>query len=377
MSKKVKMALGVAAAIAIPYYAPNILGVMAPSLANAGGMSAVLGSAGIGALGGALGANLQGGDWRTGATLGAIGGGYKGYQAAQAAQAGTAAGGVTGGADTTGAGVTGGTTGGTTGGGVTGVGTGGTPNLQGFDFNSYDAAGNVLSGPSAASSPGLLSGVGEALGGPSVYVPAGIQLGAAYLGQQQAAEAQAQADKYAQQQADALRRQEEQQQGLFARREALSKSLEEQAAATNPEYFGLQSARRMQEAGALATQQAAEQVPFYKPGLRLAESRRGQLATARGTGTAYDVGYGTGVEQKTRLTQGAIEALGTAPMTDYSSMANYYGEQAAGTRQGGLDVGRLFGDIMGRYDQAQQRRAEEERFNRLENAVRGRSGGIA
>ena len=370
MSKKVKMALGVAAAIAIPYYAPNILGTIAPSLAKAGGMSAVLGSAGIGALGGALGANLQGGDWRKGATLGAIGGGYQGYQATQAAQAGTAAGGVTGGADTTGAGVTGGTTGGgVTGGGVTGVGAGSTPALQGFDFNSYDAAGNVLSGPSAASSPGLLSGVGEALGGPSVYVPAGIQLGAAYLGQQQAAEAQAQADKYMAQQAAEIERQRQLEANIFAQRQALAKSLEEQAAATNPEYFGLQSARRMQEAGALATREAEQAAPFYKPGLRMAEKRRGQLATARGTGTAYDVGYGTGVEQKTRLTQGAIEALGSAPRTDYSSLANYYGGQASDAMRGGLDVGRLFGDITGRYEQEQNRRREEERLNRIEAAV--------
>jgi hypothetical protein len=226
--------------------------------------------------------------------------------------------------------------------------------------------GAGFSGPSAASSPGLLSGVGEALGGPSVYVPAGIQLGAAYLGQQQAAEAQEQADDYAKQQAAEIERQRQLEANIFARREALSKSLEEQAAATNPEYFGLQSARRMQEAGALATREAEQAAPFYKPGLRMAEKRRGQLATARGTGTAYDVGYGTGVEQKTRLTQAAIESLGSAPRTDYSSLANYYGGQASDAMRGGLDVGRLFGDITGRYEQEQNRRREEERLRKLE-----------
>jgi hypothetical protein len=361
MSKKVKMALGVAAAIAIPFYAPAIAGSL--------GMSGVLGSATIGALGGALGANLQGGDWRKGATLGAIGGGYQGYQAAQAAQAGTAAGGAEAAASTpapTGAPTLPASV--TDASGLLTQPTAATTGVPTSPLPGLGGTGAGFTGTSAAASPGLLSGVGEALGGPSVYVPAGIQLGAAYLGQQQAAEAQEQADDYAKQQAAEIERQRQLEANIFARREALSKSLEEQAAATNPEYFGLQSARRMQEAGALATREAEQAAPFYKPGLRMAEKRRGQLATARGTGTAYDVGYGTGVEQKTRLTQAAIESLGSAPRTDYSSLANYYGGQASDAMRGGLDVGRLFGDITGRYEREQDRRREEERLRKLEEA---------
>ena len=349
MSKKVKMALGVAAAIAIPYFAPTIAGNL--------GMSGILGSTLVGAGGGALGANLTGGDWRKGAALGALGGGIRGYQAGMPGATGT----TTAPADV--AGTTAAPTGiaGTSTGvpGVTGTSAALPPtdaSLAGLDFSSPYAA---EFGTSIPTETGFFSGLGETLGGPSVYVPAGISLASGYMGEKRAEEAEAA------QQAE-IRRQQQQQEAVFARQQALAESLAQQAEATNPEYFGLQSARRAQAAGAMATRAAEEAAPFYKPGLRMAEKRRGELATARGTGTAYDVGYGTGVEAKRGLTESAIRSMPQAPS---SGLASFYGTQAAGQRQAGMDVGRLFGDIYSRYDQAQQRRLDEERNRMLDQQL--------
>ena len=400
MSKKVKTALGVAAAIAMPFYVPAIVGTGGLGLT---GMSSVLGGAAVGAAGGALSANLTGGDWRKGATLGALGGAYAGYAPTPTVPSEPLAGlgggvpppsatlptspmpGLGGGPVPTGpaplpglggapvtlpASVTDTTgflaqTAAPTLEGATAGGTAALPQSV-TDTSGFLSRSAQATAATPPAEPGFFSGLGETLGGPSVYVPAGISLASGYMGEQRAAEAEAA------QQAE-IRRQQQQQEAVFARQQALAESLAQQAEATNPEYFGLQSARRAQAAGAMATRAAEEATPFYKPGLRMAEKRRGELATARTTGTAYDVGYGTGVETKRGLTESAIRSMPQAPS---SGLASFYGAQAAGQRQGGLDVGRLFGDIYSRYDQAQQRRLDEERNRMLENEIRRQRGSV-
>ena len=400
MSKKVKMALGVAAAIAMPFYVPAIVGTGGLGLT---GMSSVLGGAAVGAAGGALSANLTGGDWRKGAALGALGGGFAGYAPAPTVPSEPLAGlgggvpppsstlptspmpGLGGGPVPTGPAPLPGLGGAptlppsvtdTTGflaqtaaptlEGATAGGTAALPQsvTDTSGFLSRSAQATAATPPPTGG--GFFSGVSETLGGPSVYVPAGISLASGYMGEKKAEEAQAA------QEAE-IRRQQQQQEAVFARKQALAESLAQQAEAVNPEYFGLQSARRAQAAGAMATRAAEEATPFYKPGLRMAEKRRGELATARTTGTAYDVGYGTGVEAKRGLTESAIRSMPEAPM---SGLASYYGTQAAGQRQAGMDVGGLFGDIYSRYDQAQQRRLEERRLAALEDELRRQRGSV-
>lgn len=375
MSKKVKQALGVAAAIAVPYYA---------------GMGLLTGTL-TGSTIGAITAKETGGDWRKGVLIG----GTLGFGGAYAGLAGLGGGvpppsatlptspmpGLGGGPVPTGPAPLPGLGGApvslppsvtdTTGflaqlsspASLEGATAGGTAALpqsvtDTSGFLSRSAQATAATPPPTGG--GFFSGLGETLGGPSVYVPAGISLASGYMGEQRAAEAEAA------QQAE-IRRQQQQQEAVFARRQALAESLAQQAEATNPEYFGLQSARRAQAAGAMATRAAEEATPFYKPGLRMAEKRRGELATARTTGTAYDFGYGTGVEAKRGLTESAIRSMPEAPI---SGLASYYGTQAAGQRQAGMDVGRLFGDIYSRYDQAQQRRLEERRLAALEDELR-------
>ena len=68
-----KTIVAIAIAVAIP--------VVAPKIALALGSSSILASAGVGAVMGAAGAKLTGGDWRTGALMGGLGGGIGSWQA--------------------------------------------------------------------------------------------------------------------------------------------------------------------------------------------------------------------------------------------------------------------------------------------------------
>ena len=104
MSKGAKMAIGIAAAVVIPFAAPAIAGVVAGSLALSAAATTAL-SAGVGALMGAGAGYLTGG--KQGALIGAITGGLGGYF-----NAGNAAAGLFGGAGSAGAAGSAGTAGG-------------------------------------------------------------------------------------------------------------------------------------------------------------------------------------------------------------------------------------------------------------------------
>ena len=109
MAKIVKAVVAIAVAVAIPFVAPAIAGAIGASTAVASvatslGASAIsataaatigttIASAGVGAVLGAVNAKVTGGDVKTGAILGVLGGGIGGYTtqvAANAANAGTA-----------------------------------------------------------------------------------------------------------------------------------------------------------------------------------------------------------------------------------------------------------------------------------------------
>ena len=67
-----KAIVAVAVAVAVPYFAPKVAGAIF-------GSSSILASAATGAVMGAAGAKLTGGDWRQGAVFGGIGGGASAY----------------------------------------------------------------------------------------------------------------------------------------------------------------------------------------------------------------------------------------------------------------------------------------------------------
>lgn len=116
----------------------------------------------------------------------------------------------------------------------------------------------------------------------------------------------------------------------------------------DPEYFGLQSARRARLAGVQAEREGTRGLM----GERLAaEQRRYRLGTARNVGTAYDVGYGQGV-------QGRLNTLGTglqfmptsAPSMGAEAMnlQNMYSSAGRRRTEALEGTGDLFGSITGR-----------------------------
>jgi hypothetical protein len=112
----------------------------------------------------------------------------------------------------------------------------------------------------------------------------------------------------------------------------------------DPEYFGLQAARRQQIAGVRATRAATE----GRTGEARANiQRRGQLATGLNTGTAFDTGYQQGITGRQGATNAAITAFGglKPPMTDYNTMLNAeeYKRKAREREVGGVQT--LFGSL--------------------------------
>lgn len=136
--------------------------------------------------------------------------------------------------------------------------------------------------------------------------------------------------------------------GLFAQRLEQAQNLIGESRYFDPEYFGLQRARRAQTAGARAKTAGLRGL---SGATRTAESRRFDLATARDVGTAYDQGYLTGVQGRLGTIQAGLNAMPSgypSSMTDYSGLRQAYGGAAERARQTQRDIGDLFGSVVGR-----------------------------
>ena len=151
---------------------------------------------------------------------------------------------------------------------------------------------------------------------------------------------------------DELAKAQEEDENLFNERLRQAYALIGDVDYFDPEYFGLQSARRAQLQAARAKQAGLRGLTGEE---RAAEARRYDLETGRSTGTAYDVGFGTGVEARTRARQAGIEALPgpyTSPTEIYTALSRIYGggaaEAARAAEQRRANVAGLFGGLFGR-----------------------------
>jgi len=149
-------------------------------------------------------------------------------------------------------------------------------------------------------------------------------------------------------------------QALFQQRLQEAQDLLGEARYFDPEHFGLQAARRQQLAGAAQERKALRGLTGTR---RAAEKRRIQLGTARNVGTAYDIGYGTGVTGRLQTRQAGLAALPErAPATygGYEGLFQSY-QQARTGRDAGLEgVGDLFGAFTGRRQAGLTGSEEEE-----------------
>jgi hypothetical protein len=113
---------------------------------------------------------------------------------------------------------------------------------------------------------------------------------------------------------------QENNQELFQERIDQARQLIGDAKYFDPEYFGLQAARGVQQRGAIAREEALRGIDPRRAGLRAAEARRANLATSRDVGTAFDQGLMRGVEGRNQMTAAGLTALPSqAPATALGS----------------------------------------------------------
>lgn len=144
---------------------------------------------------------------------------------------------------------------------------------------------------------------------------------------------------------------------LFRQRLSQAQGLIGESRYFDPEYFGLQSARRAQIAGARAQRAGLRGLEGER---RAAEARRFELATGRDVGTAYDVGFGTGVQGRLQTMQTGIGLMPSgypSSMGDYSNLQRAYGGAAERQQQRQQQIGSLFGSLTG--EQKAKKKGEE------------------
>jgi hypothetical protein len=308
----------IGAAIAIPYVAPA-LGASLNQLTGLDVFRTTAGQIGLGAGLGALGAQATGGDWRTGAAIGA--GGVAAQRAELLKPLDRAVGQMFGG----GAGVA-------------------TPVTQAA--GAAGAAAGAAAPATTTATPGVLAALGGKLSDPNVMADltlraAGMLAGSALAGSGLSPEE----ERLLAAQTEELRQLQQTNQQLFQQRLQQAQDLAGEAKYFDPNYFGLQSARRTQTA---MGQEAARQQRGLTGERLAAERRRAGLATARATGTAYDTGFQQGIQGQMQARRAGIQAMpteGPSSMGAYSQLANAYSGAANRQRQAQADIGGLFADV--------------------------------
>ena len=388
MSKSVKKIIGVAVAIAIPFVAPAIAGSIGLSAA----VGKIAGSAIVGAAMGAGGAAVSGGDVGRGALFGGLGGGIAGYATPAAATAGTSTGATAAPGVTTAAapaaaaapvtGATAAAPGAAAGlqeivvtGTRAGLGGGAATSGLSSAAAAYDAApeGSIvnrqtgeISTPTAAA-PAPTAGTAAAppktfletlksvpgeiakkFSNPTALADLTLRAAGQIAGSLAAGSGLSPEEEslLSAQRAEleALRGTNQE---LFNQRLQAAQDMLGSAKYFDPEYFGLQSARRARMAGVAAEREGTRGLR----GERLAaEQRRYRLGTARNVGTAYDVGFGQGVAGR----QGALQAglqmfptTGPSTMGEAQNLASLYGTRAARRTEQAGQIGDLFGSVTG------------------------------
>jgi hypothetical protein len=140
-------------------------------------------------------------------------------------------------------------------------------------------------------------------------------------------------------------------QELFNQRLQAAQNLIGESDYFNPEYFGLQSQRAVQTAGARAKREALGKYGNQRAGLRRAEERRIDLGISTGGQTAYLQGADAAQQNKLRTQTAGLSALptsGNATSLQYGSyIGGLYDAADRRRRQAAGDIGDLFGSFTG------------------------------
>ena len=373
MSKALKQIVSVAAMVAIPYFAPMIAGSTAlAGVAGTIGTTATSALVGAG-LGAAKGAVL-GEDIGRSALFGGISGGIAGYTqptgvaggapggtgltppataapGSQYALSGTGGQGLqfgTGSPELAFGGQAAGTLGGTTA-AAGGPGLSGAASNYSFtpDYSLAFNAPTAAAGTTAAAPQTYSEALRAKLTSPAGQADftlraAGMLAGSALAGSGLSPEEEA----LLAQQTEELRQLQQTNQALFNQRLEQAQNLMGESKYFDPEYFGLQSARRAQTQGAVAKRAGLRGLTGDR---RESEARRFDIESGRRTGTAYDTGFQSAISPRLQTQQAGLSALPTSgPSVNYGGLRDAYNTAATRRRQSQEDVGALFGSLTGR-----------------------------
>ena len=367
MGKVVGTIAKVAVIAAIAYFAPPLAAKVAPALLGAKVGGAILASklgatiaasavgAGIGAAGGAVG--IPGLDAKTGAFAGLVGGsglfgapqtsmqgalsnlgigaktsalsgiptvgtaGAGGITGTTlAGGAGTAAGGLSVGAGTAAGGITGTTLGGSLGGAGTAAG-----------GLSVGTAGMAPISASAGAGGGLLSNLPSGL---KAVAPQLLAAGLVGSGMSAGMKAQqAELDKARASNSAFTQERFSQAQRLLG-----------EADYFNPEYMGRQAGQAALIRGSI---QETEGTRGLTGARRLAEQRRFRLGTSRNVGTAFQQGFGTGVDNRTRTRYAGIQSIPSSYPLTTAEAGNLEAQRIGERDSERAGVGLLLGQVLG------------------------------
>ena len=132
---------------------------------------------------------------------------------------------------------------------------------------------------------------------------------------------------------------------LFRERLDAARNLMGESKYFDPEYFGLQSARRAQLAGARSRQAGLRGLRGRQ---RDVAARQYDLATSRTAGTAFDVGSQTGLTGRLQTQQAGLAMMPSGfPSVNYSGIREAYDSAAQRRAREVGGVQRLFGSITG------------------------------
>jgi hypothetical protein len=148
-------------------------------------------------------------------------------------------------------------------------------------------------------------------------------------------------------QTDELRALQQSNKALFDQKLQAAQDLIGESKYFDPEYFGLQRARKAQLAGAKAKRAGLRGLEGSR---RASEERRFDLATGRDTGTAFDQGFGTGAEGRLRTMQAGLTAMPgmqTGYGSDYKNIYDQYAAADKRSRERAQGAGELFGSFIG------------------------------
>ncbi len=409
MSKSVKTIVSIAVAVAIPFAAPAIAGAIATSAglsAATFGLSATagatLGSAVVGAGLGAVGAELTGGDVGRGALMGGLGGAIGGHTSAQPAAAAQQAASNPYALDSSGVQLgTPGALGGPSvaptdpyalgGSGVrlgdTSAGTFGTTTAAASPYSftgadvpaglanipvdasagfesataaAPDAAAAAAAAPAAAPAAAAAAPItfadavskvpGEIaakFSNPKALADLTLRAAGSIAGSLIAGDGMSDQEKQLlQAQTDELRALQQSNKALFDQKLQAAQDLIGESKYFDPEYFGLQRARKAQLAGARAKQAGLRGLTGSR---RASEERRLDLATGRETGTAFDQGFASGLSGRLQTRQAGLSAMPAYPSADsgFTNLRAAYGAADERRRGAVSDFGKLYGSLTG------------------------------